>query len=279
MSTKIYNGLRLIDGEADLFEVIPKVAKSIRKELGKAAQELVGEELARGAEDKRIRETAKPTDLLWFEVEESWRKRQEAWGPHHRLNDPLRFSIVFGRSNRGNLLANWYGEHQGYETALKKIGLFEDYGYWNNTDEPEDMTYEQWEARGKEWDSLLDKDGTFGSLPLWELGTSSDPWRHMFLGKITREDLNLYRSPEQRLSDALASAVLEELMRDGDREKLMAYYGKARRIVKRFLATDDGKKIPRPELLPANFMVKVGDLPPLYVVTPELVQEMIALGE
>lgn len=88
MSTKIYNGLRLIDGEADLFEVIPKVAKTIRKELGKAAQELVGEELARGAEDKKIRETAKPTDLLWFEVEESWRKRQEAWGPHHRLNAP-----------------------------------------------------------------------------------------------------------------------------------------------------------------------------------------------
>lgn len=101
----------------------------------------------------------------------------------------------------------------------------------------------------------------------------------MFLGKITREDLNLYRSPEQRLSDALANSVLEELMRNGDREKLMAYYGKARRIVKRFLATDAGKKIPRPELLPADFMVKVGDLPPLYVVTPELVQEMIALGE
>lgn len=279
MSTKIYNGLRLIDSGADLFTVIPQVAKVIRKELGKAAQALVGEELARAADDKKLREETKPTDNLWFEVEERWRKRQAAWGPHHRLNDPLRFSIVFGRSDQGNILVNWYGEHQGYEKALKKTGLFEDYGYWNNTDEPEDMTYEEWQARGKEWDSLMDKDGTFGSLPLWELGSSSDPWRHMFLGKITQEDLNIYRTQEQRLSDALASSILEELMSNGKREDLMAHYGKAKRIVRKFLTTDAGKALPFPELLPTDFMVKVGDLPPLYSVTPELVQEMIAGGE
>lgn len=279
MSTKIYNGLRLLDGEADLFVVIPKIAEVIRNQLGVAAQALVGEELARAADSKKFRETLKPEATLWFEVEDGWREQQKAWGPHHRLNDPLRFSIVLGRSDRGNILANWYGENQGYENALKETGLFEDYGYWNNSDGPDELTYEQWAQRGKEWDSLLDKYGAFGSLPLWELGSSSDPWRHMFLQTPTNEDLNIYRSREARLTDALAGAVLEELMLTSERDELFPNYSKSKRIVRSFLATDEGKALPLPEPLPANFMVKIGDLPPLYEVAPALVKGMIANSE
>lgn len=30
------------------------------------------------------------------------------------------------------------------------------YGYWNNTDQPDDVSDEQWEQRGKEWDKFID---------------------------------------------------------------------------------------------------------------------------
>ncbi len=279
MSTKLYNGLRLLDNKADLFVVIPKIAEVIREEFGKAAQALVGEELARAADSKKFREDAKPEATLWFEVEEEWRKRQQKWGPHHRLNDPLRFSIVFGRSGRGNILANWYGENQGYEVALKGTGLFEDYSHWDNSDRPDGTTQKQWAQRGKEWDSLLDKYGAFGSLPLWELGSSSDPWRHMFLQSPANEDLNLYRSREDRREDALADAVLEALTGNDKIENILVHYSKAKRIVKNFLKNDESEDIPLPDFLPADFMVKIGELPPLYEVPSDLVRRIIASAE
>lgn len=279
MSTKLYNGLRLLDNEADLFEVIPKIADVIREELGKAAQVLVGKELARAVDSKKFRKNTKSEDILFFKVEDEWRKRQAAWGPHHSLNDPLRFSIVLGRSDRGNILANWYGETQGYEVALKGTGLFEDYGYWDNSDRPDGMTQKQWAQRGKEWDSLLDKDGAFGSLPLWELGSSSDPWRHMFLQSPANEDLNIYRSREDRREDALTNAVLEELTGSDKIENILVHYSKAKRIVKNFLESDESRDIPLPDFLPEDFMVKIGELPTLYEVPSDLVRRIIASAE
>ena len=32
----------------------------------------------------------------------------------------------------------------------------EDYCYWNNSDEPEGISYKQWKTRGKNWDSICD---------------------------------------------------------------------------------------------------------------------------
>jgi len=41
--------------------------------------------------------------------------------------------------------------------AIDNLDCLEDYRYWNNTDEPEGMNYEEWKARGKIWDILDEK--------------------------------------------------------------------------------------------------------------------------
>lgn len=43
-----------------------------------------------------------------------------------------------------------YGEWDGFKVPK---GV-EEYGYWNNTDQPEGVTTRQWNARGKTWDKV-----------------------------------------------------------------------------------------------------------------------------
>lgn len=38
-----------------------------------------------------------------------------------------------------------------YRKALKDAGVVADYGYWNNTDRPDDVTKEAWKTREKAW--------------------------------------------------------------------------------------------------------------------------------
>jgi hypothetical protein len=47
----------------------------------------------------------------------------------------------------------FYGEHWLHSDFNRPEGV-EDYCYWNNTDEPDDVTRRQWEARGKTWDKV-----------------------------------------------------------------------------------------------------------------------------
>ena len=41
-----------------------------------------------------------------------------------------------------------------YREALIGANVVEDYGYWNNTDEPDDMDMQEWEQRRRAWDKL-----------------------------------------------------------------------------------------------------------------------------
>jgi hypothetical protein len=41
-----------------------------------------------------------------------------------------------------------------YRQALEDAGVVEEYGYWNNTDQPDYLTDAQWDEREKAWDKL-----------------------------------------------------------------------------------------------------------------------------
>ena len=48
-----------------------------------------------------------------------------------------------------------WGEYYTY-TDFEPPEFAEEYGYWNNTDEPEGMTRRRWRTREKNWDHVLD---------------------------------------------------------------------------------------------------------------------------
>lgn len=67
----------------------------------------------------------------------------------------INFSIVLYPSSNGTIYGVYFNDDDKYEKLLFETGIVEDYGYWDNTDQPEGMTYAQFEKRGKVWDKLL----------------------------------------------------------------------------------------------------------------------------
>lgn len=61
----------------------------------------------------------------------------------------LRFEFVVFPQKKG-LLGLAYAEHKEYLKLLEDRG-WEEYPYWDNTDEPEGIPIKEWKARGLEW--------------------------------------------------------------------------------------------------------------------------------
>lgn len=66
----------------------------------------------------------------------------------------FKLDVTFFESDKHTLMMV-YTECFEYFDALKAMPEVEQYYYWNNTDKPDDISYEDWKARGKEWDSVL----------------------------------------------------------------------------------------------------------------------------
>lgn len=56
----------------------------------------------------------------------------------------------------GALLGYLQEERVGVYDYLLTVPGIREYGYWNNTDQPEELTEEEWAARGEAWELVLD---------------------------------------------------------------------------------------------------------------------------
>lgn len=82
------------------------------------------------------------------------------------------YEVCLLENGRGGLeppLVLVFSEHGGrdYRKALIDAGVVVEYGYWNNSDEPDDVSPEEWSEREKAW-SKLDvprSDGLFMQMP------------------------------------------------------------------------------------------------------------------
>jgi hypothetical protein len=75
--------------------------------------------------------------------------------PHRDYLYGTDFSLTFLKGTSGRTLAWPAFQMYDYYKALLDSGFFEEWGYWDNTDEPEDVIPRQWTARGKEWASAM----------------------------------------------------------------------------------------------------------------------------
>lgn len=214
MSTKLYDGLRLVDPDADLMAVVPQVAQAIRPVFHRLRLQIVAEQFASVVDAGRP-EGVKDNSMVFFTAQEKWLEHQRAYGSHHTLNDPLRFSIVFGRAASGDLLAYPYAARGAYKDALMETGLFAEYGYWDNTDHPDELTDEEWDAVRDAWCSLESPEGTFGDLPMWQLSNSLEETftTGLLLDDIPEGALDELVPARKRLRSLMAKAL------SGDRLK------------------------------------------------------------
>lgn len=168
MSTKIYDGL--IANTKDPFEAARQIREVLdviyaeklvelyeivekHRKDGSTYAELNKEILILDYESfEEPSKTIISSDLTTVKIVEKLKSCQQ----RTMCNYDIGYNVTFiENGNKGeNLLVLIYSAYNGYMEEILKSGVVSEYGYWNNTDEPDDVTEEEWEIRKKAWDKL-----------------------------------------------------------------------------------------------------------------------------
>lgn len=146
MSTKIYNGMRAV-GTTDPFAV----ARHVRRVCTPVYFDLIWSAVSDHM--RELVETGKPFAKYLLEV---LNRIDELDASTQRTFDPLdvKYKVAL-LSGPDQPLLNVFGENpRPYLNALLQSGI-EDYGYWDNSDRPEELTQAQWDKRRDDWGIAL----------------------------------------------------------------------------------------------------------------------------
>lgn len=93
---------------------------------------------------------------------------------HDFLGKDIFYDCVVLQAESGRILVLFYAQDQDYYEALTASGVVVPYGYWNNSDEPEEVTQEEWEQRKNDWlvldtDTPADTGLTFSQPTIYKL--------------------------------------------------------------------------------------------------------------
>lgn len=163
MSTKIPHGYRLAQS-ADLWQFLD----DLRTTLNPMRDRLDAAQLASHA--TMILDNAqfglpspiKPEHDLGaefpplFRAWHSYEAEQATLKSTDLMADPNRFDLSIGREPAtGRIMLLRFCEQQPLIDLFEAMSEVEPYPYWNNTDRPDELTQEEWDARGAEWDRLV----------------------------------------------------------------------------------------------------------------------------
>lgn len=156
MSTKVHHGFKI--NTVDLWE-LHGLMTSLRATCEPLARwHLTRTHLRRmieEADERRVLPEVKREESVWS----TCFKRAmdaEAMLKKGRRQPQLDFSFEVCLVPRGAyLLGLWYTEQRVFQDELFKLPKVEPYPYWNNTDQPEGISDEEWRARGEEWGEAI----------------------------------------------------------------------------------------------------------------------------
>lgn len=214
MSVQLHDGLRLKDPQLSVYDAIAQLAPVVRSFVNTAKVKIIADGLPKVIDEPKPVET-KPQTMIWTVMRESYDRRQMLLGVKHPDHDPLRFSIVFGQTAQGILLYPYPGQHQLMTHVHRMLPeLFEEYGYWDNTDAPMNISKEQWDQREQAWLELCNDRGVLTDLPLWALtSTQSYPFDISVLNKH-QETLDSFHPQAERLQRSLVQIAMTAMTKD-----------------------------------------------------------------
>lgn len=154
MSTKIYNGLRFKD--TDLLTIFGHI------ERWRAKYDAMRADMAASFFANTITEYIDG----WHEKEDDTCPLSFAWG---QFNDRRKVVRVERRSDwavdygfeigiypyKGQVYCLVFTERNEALKAFKEMGFVEDYGYWDNTDQPDGVSDEEWAKRECVWEGIV----------------------------------------------------------------------------------------------------------------------------
>jgi hypothetical protein len=165
MSTKIYGGFKFADPD---LTVIHRHIMDWRKELRplhqKAANVFVAEIAINIFDNERMRPGSHTDKVPLMEgISTLWDRQSEVKKTQRR--DPLvdfEFTISL-MPFEGQVYGIVYTEQREWQSLWMDKPFIIDFSYWDNTDPPEELPYEEWEERGRVWSTIFD--GAIMSAP------------------------------------------------------------------------------------------------------------------
>ena len=222
MSTKIYDGFRLADG-TDVFAF----ADAAREALNPVRDRLDARELASRATvliDRtrfglRVEDSGEePNPLrspLWLAFH-AFEAEQRKMDPAVRGHDPHRFEFCLGRDKVTGLVVGIpYFDDPAYRAPFEGLPGHAPFGYWNNTDPPEDVTDADWEVRRHVWDRVVGLDAPAARMLSFTL--QPEPtfgmWRMLMPGEnsATAAIVEQLPDPDSRAAGMLCRRTLKAM--------------------------------------------------------------------
>ena len=132
-----------------------------------------------------------------------------------------------------------YVEHNDFRDLWMSKPFVKEYGYWNNTDQPENLNNRQWDRRRKDWDNALKE---FDAIPSMN-GFSID-CNEKFIRFPNVADILPLMPPfiERAMRVAKAKMLDDRIKRKRIKLDNLSKWNDERRALKKYLKTEAGKK-------------------------------------
>lgn len=156
MSTKIYNGFKF--KIKDITE-LHRSMNILRTEFNNIRDGMMLDQMTEDCFSLFDRRTISPDlfdePVMRKVVNETYARQEEV--RIKQVRDPsvdFSFEICVYPHN-GEFYGQFFTEQRTLTEMLKKKCYFEDFSYWNNVDEPEGVTKEEWNNRERVWEEIL----------------------------------------------------------------------------------------------------------------------------
>jgi hypothetical protein len=151
MSTKIYTGFKI---NTDSFQEAMQIVNAFRPWVEKQAESVMDayfDNLKAAYIGPEITKTDLEITIYdkWEEMRQKILKEKGLKAPHIDTD----FTLALIPLN-GFVLGIAYTAHNAWYDEWCKQPKVQEYSYWNNTDAPEEVSHEDWEKRGEDWDVL-----------------------------------------------------------------------------------------------------------------------------
>lgn len=210
MSTKLYDGILITEPAS--WKIIREIRENIEQTFEQLNRKLTieyfNEEYSQTILKKHCQDLGiyKNSDNeenkdhgLYFNALQRYKKEKEDFFKDKLLCKIHIFEPVAGANSEKTPAYVINNNEPEYLSNLLELPYIKEYGYWNNTDKPDELTEEEWDERRSDWNEVLDRSFLFTGtgfsidLPGTKTRTFLAPDEELINVLNTAENLNSIR--------------------------------------------------------------------------------------
>ena len=229
MSTKLYDGILITEPLS--WKIIREIRENIEQTFEQLNKKLTieyfNEEYARTilkTHSQALEIYKNPDDKeedhgIYFNALQRFKKEENEFFKNKLLCKVHLFEPVVGTNSEKSPAYVINNNEPEYLNNLLKLPYIKEYGYWNNTDKPDELTEEEWDERRSDWNEVLDRNFFFtGSgisidLPETKTRTFLMPEEKLINALNTAENLNSIR-------EKISTRILSDLTFNRNKEAI-----------------------------------------------------------